>query len=145
MVRACVEPTSELGFHAIEPTRSRDNIASMAWNRHAIAQTQLWKHVASMAWGARNLIPHGPRHELDVLRRRRVIDGRADGVRHAAGARVVGHFFCLCPSPPRLASRSGLVLRARPNLWAAGRALFSVQPIQGGESWNCAHLLLPYE
>ena len=79
----------------------------MAWNRHAIAQMELRKIVASMAWGARNLIPHGPRHELDVLRRRRVIDGGADGVREAAGARgVFGHFFCLCPFPPASAGVS---------------------------------------
>ena len=71
-----------------------DNVASMAWNRHAIAQRELRKIVASMAWGARNLIPHSPRHELDILRRRRVVDRRADGVREAAGARgVVGHFI----------------------------------------------------
>ena len=66
----------------------------MAWNRHAIAQMELRKIVASMAWGARNLIPHGPRHELDVLRRRRVIDGGADGVGQRPGARgVFGHFM----------------------------------------------------
>ena len=70
-----------------------DNVASMAWNRHAIAQMELRKIVASMAWGARNLIPHGPRHELDVLRRRRVVDGRADGVRHGPEARIFGHFI----------------------------------------------------
>ena len=71
-----------------------DNVASMAWNRHAIAQMELRKIVASMAWGARNLIPHGPRHELDVLRRRRVVDRRADGVGQRPGARgLVGHFF----------------------------------------------------
>ena len=82
-----------------------DNVASMAWNRHAIAQMKI---VASMAWGARNLIPHGPRHELHVLRRRRVVDGRADGVRQRPGARVVSHGL----RPRRLASRSGLVLCA---------------------------------
>ena len=85
-----------------------DNVASMAWNRHAIAQMELRKIVASMAWGARNLIPHGPRHELDVLRRRRVVDRGADGVRHGPGARVVSHGL----RPRRLASRTGLVLRA---------------------------------
>ena len=50
----CVRPvwksTSELGYpsawtfvnlHAIEPTRSRDNVASTAWKLHAIEQTQL--------------------------------------------------------------------------------------------------------
>ena len=81
-----------------------DNVASMAWNRHAIAQMELRKIVASMAWGARNLIPHSPRHELDVLRRRRVVDGRADGVGQAAGARgLVGHFWFLRRSPRELA------------------------------------------
>ena len=94
-----------------------DNVASIAWNRHAIAQMELRKIVASMAWGARNLIPHGPRHELDVLRRRRVVDGRADGVRHGPGARgLVGHFFCLCRSRKeswRLAARSRRELASR--------------------------------
>ena len=87
-----------------------DNVASMAWNRHAIAQMELRKIVASMAWGARNLIPHGPRHELDVLRRRRVVDGGAHGVRHAAGARFVGHF--IFRRYASTASRSGVGLAA---------------------------------
>ena len=69
---------------------------------------ELRKIVASMAWDARNLIPHGPRHELDVLRRRRVVDSGADGVRQRPGARVVSHGL----RPRRLTSRSGLVLRA---------------------------------
>ena len=119
-----------------------DNVASMAWNRHAIAQMELRKIVASMAWGARNLIPHSPRHELDVLRRRRVVDGRADGVRQRPGARVVSHGL----RPRRLASRSGLLLRAasaRPYLGLLGRAWLSVQLIQGGESRNAHRLFVP--
>ena len=47
--------TSELGYlvslHAIEPTRPRGHVASMAWNRHAIAQTR-------RLWGARNFDVH---------------------------------------------------------------------------------------
>ena len=87
-----------------------DNVASMAWNRHAIAQMELRKIVASMAWGARNLIPHGPRHELDVLRRRRVVDRGAHGVGQAAGARFVGHF--IFRRYASTASRSGVGLAA---------------------------------
>ena len=88
-----------------------DNVASMAWNRHAIAQMELLKRSSRRwAWGARNLIPHGPRHELDVLRRRRVVDRGAHGVGQAAGARFVGHFiFCRDAST---AYRSGVGLAA---------------------------------
>ena len=83
-----------------------DNVASMAWNRHAIAQMELRKIVASMAWGARNLIPHSPRHELHILRRRCVVDGGADGVGQAAGARFVGHL--ILRRDASTASRSGV-------------------------------------
>ena len=97
-----------------------DNVASMAWNRHAIAQMELRKIVASMAWGARNLIPHGPRHELDVLRRRRIVDGRADGVRHGPGARgLVGHFFVYVAP----AERAGVSRRSRRELACRGGCL----------------------
>merc|ERR1719409_1623778 len=88
------------------------------------------------SWPSAELCGNQPVNEVDVLRRRRVIDGGADGVREAAGARgVFGHFFFLCPFPRRLASR---VRRpsARPDLWLLGCAWLSVQLIQGGESRN---------
>ena len=134
-----------------------DNVASMAWNRHAIAQMKI---VASMAWGARNFIPHSPRHELDVLRRRRVVDGRADGVGQRPGARsVVSHFFLFRRAaaagvsvafyvPPRVGWRLGVVwyrgaLLSRPNLGLLGCAWLSVQLIQAVGGPNRARALLP--